>query len=83
MMPGCANGPCDNSKRRGGRGCYLCDVVALLPQPKLRAHRADHDVLAEQAEVPEGAEPPAVPIARPAAAPPKPRRKVAQTGSLL
>ena len=27
-MPGCANGPCDRSKVRGGPGCYLCDRVA-------------------------------------------------------
>jgi len=31
-MPGCAFGPCDNSKENGGAGCYLCDVIAKLPQ---------------------------------------------------
>ena len=31
-MPGCAFGPCDRSTAAGGPGCYLCDVVAALPQ---------------------------------------------------
>jgi len=36
-MPGCALGPCDQSRRRGGPGCHLCDVVAQLPVPKTSA----------------------------------------------
>ena len=31
-MPGCAFGPCDNSKENGGAGCHPCDVIAKLPQ---------------------------------------------------
>lgn len=31
---GCAFGPCLEAIERGGRGCYLCDVIAKLPQPK-------------------------------------------------
>jgi hypothetical protein len=31
---GCGFGPCRNSRDRGGDGCYLCDVVAHLPQPR-------------------------------------------------
>ena len=30
--PGCAFGPCNNSAQVGGAGCYLCDVIARLPQ---------------------------------------------------
>jgi len=34
-MASCAMpGGCDNSKANGGRGCYLCDRIAKLPQPK-------------------------------------------------
>lgn len=30
----CALGPCDDSVERGGKGCYLCDTVAKLKQPR-------------------------------------------------
>jgi hypothetical protein len=30
--PGCAFGPCNDSKQYGGRGCHLCDDIATLPQ---------------------------------------------------
>lgn len=30
---GCGFGPCLDSRERGGRGCYLCDTIATLPQP--------------------------------------------------
>jgi hypothetical protein len=34
-MTGCASlGGCADSTANGGAGCYLCDVVAKLPQPK-------------------------------------------------
>ena len=32
----CGLGPCVNSAERGGKGCYLCDVVAKLPQQEKR-----------------------------------------------
>jgi len=35
-MTCCAWGPCDRSKDHGGEGCYLCDVIARLPQPDWR-----------------------------------------------
>ena len=42
-MPCCATGPCDRSERRGGAGCYLCDVIAQLPQPKPTLDLQKHD----------------------------------------
>jgi hypothetical protein len=30
--PGCAFGPCNDSKFVGGPGCHLCDDIATLPQ---------------------------------------------------
>jgi hypothetical protein len=32
-LEGCAFGPCRDSIKRGGVGCYLCDRIATLPQP--------------------------------------------------
>jgi hypothetical protein len=34
---GCGFGPCLSSIERGGRGCYLCDTIAKLEQPRARA----------------------------------------------
>lgn len=36
-VKGCALGPCSQSLARGGVGCYLCDVIAALPQPRTAA----------------------------------------------
>ena len=36
-LEGCGFGPCLDSRARGGRGCYLCDTIAELPQPHARA----------------------------------------------
>jgi hypothetical protein len=36
-MAGCASfGGCDNSRRNGGPGCHLCDVIApsYIPRPR-------------------------------------------------
>jgi hypothetical protein len=44
----CALGTCVLSKALGGPGCYLCDVVAKLPQPKKLSR--DLDALADAAE---------------------------------
>lgn len=34
-MSGCGfPGGCSDSRDNGGSGCYLCDTVAKLPQPK-------------------------------------------------
>jgi hypothetical protein len=34
-VKGCASlGGCEDSAANGGSGCYLCDVIAKLPQPK-------------------------------------------------
>lgn len=38
---GCAFGPCLDSIERGGRGCYLCDTIARLPQPRRSIAAAD------------------------------------------
>ena len=32
--PGCAFGPCNDSKQVGGPGCHLCDDIATLPQKR-------------------------------------------------
>ena len=34
---GCGFGPCLSSLERGGRGCYLCDTIARLEQPRTRS----------------------------------------------
>lgn len=38
---GCGFGPCLASSSRGGAGCYLCDTIARLPQPRNLARLAD------------------------------------------
>jgi hypothetical protein len=38
---GCGFGPCRDSRERGGAGCYLCDVIAKLPQPARRGGLVD------------------------------------------
>ncbi len=40
-LEGCAFGPCSSSRARGGEGCYLCDVIATLPQPTRRGGLVD------------------------------------------
>ena len=41
---GCGFGPCSSSRARGGAGCYLCDVIAALPQPGARRQLEAADV---------------------------------------
>jgi hypothetical protein len=54
-MPGCALGPCDRSKAKGGPGCYLCDVIAQLPQPRtaLDVQKRDRAELKESKPLPD------------------------------
>jgi hypothetical protein len=42
--PGCAFGPCNDSAQVGGPGCYLCDVISMLPQ-RGRGATVDSDVV--------------------------------------
>lgn len=82
--PGCAFGPCNDSKFVGGPGCHLCDDIATLPQ-------RGRGVKIDDAEVPDGgvdeglkltSEPaPTTKKAKKAAAPRKP--KGGQTGGRL
>ena len=43
-MSGCGfPGGCAKSAANGGAGCYLCDVIANLPQPVIREHIRPQD----------------------------------------
>ena len=85
-MGGCGFGPCDNSREMGGAGCYLCDTISHLPQPKFKARDAlvDDDALGLEPDEPAPATAPPLPVRH--APPPAKRRRPAkgpQTGSLL
>lgn len=40
-MACCAMGPCDDSVENGGKGCYLCDVVAKIQPPEPCPRKVD------------------------------------------
>ena len=80
MTRGCASvGGCDASKANGGGGCYLCDVIAKLPQPTFGGKAAlveTPDPFVEPVD-PSLPEPPAAPVKKTA-----PRRRVPSKSTL-